>query len=166
MCWFLLVSSVPFGVGAVVSLSSLLCWCLLRHFCWLSLPGCHLFGWIRVVVARSLPFSVGFALSLVAPWSCWTLIQCAVAGRSHGLGCTAASISGVPGLLSVGQSGAPPCSKGCSHGTCSAVAIGMNAVSTQGVSDDARTGDGMNPYSPSLTQCTAGLTETMTLRIA
>ena len=55
-----------------------------------------------------------------------------LAGRSHGLGCTAAGTSGVPDLPSVGQSGAPLCSKDCGHGECSFVAYQFDAFDLQG----------------------------------
>ena len=89
----------------------------------------------------------GFLCSLLPPFlptaSCGVLSFChrplvainslLVAGRSHRLGCTAASSSGVPDLLSVGQSGAPLCSKDCVHGECSLRAFLSPMPLTHGV---------------------------------
>ena len=89
----------------------------------------------------------GFLYSLLPPFlptaSCGVLSFChrrlvainslLVAGRSHGLGCIAASNSGVPDLLSVGQSGAPLCSKDCVHGECSLRAFLSPMPLTHGV---------------------------------
>ena len=89
----------------------------------------------------------GFLRSLLPPFlptaSCGVLSFChrrlvaisllLVAGRSHGLGCTAASKSGVPDVLSAGQSGAPLCSKDCVHGECSLRAFLSPMPLTHGV---------------------------------
>ena len=86
-----------------------------------------------------------------------------LAGRSHGLGCAAASNAGVPGLLSVGQSGAPSCSKDCSHGIRGDVLSQFGCYFYSKGEWNAPTG--RLPYfgCTSLLQCTAGTSESRTL---
>ena len=110
-----------------------------------------LFGSSPVVISVSVGYSLG---------------DFQVAGRSHGLGCAAASNAGVLGLLSVGQPGAPSCSKVCSHGNRGVVRFNewllfllegeWNALT---VLLDYDTEFGCT----SQLQCTAGPSETMTL---
>ena len=71
-----------------------------------------------LLVALNLFVSLGSSLAVIlSECVVYSLGDFQVAGRSHGLGCAAASNAGVPGLLSVGQPGAPSCSKVCPHGT-------------------------------------------------
>ena len=125
LCWLLSHASVRRLAGCISSscfLFSLVSFCLGLLVCCLLVP----FSWFPLCLAAVLCVFCCWLTLPVFPPSCillpllsafavprcllvlLVLIQCTVVGRSHGLGCTGASMSGDPDLLSVGQSGAPP----------------------------------------------------------